>query len=305
MSEVRSKLLKDLVGSKYGKLTVVGYSHREKANTKKIQYRHYWKCNCSCGVSKIMNGSSLKSGNSKSCGCFSRAYRTKHGFLVGLHKENSREIPRFYNIWKGIKQRCTDKNCDNYKRYGGVGIGICKEWINFSCFMEDMYDSYISHHEEFGEKDTSIDRIDNDKGYCKENCRWATCKEQSNNIKKNLVNKDIKYKGGHINLSEFCNKFNLEIKKTNLKLKNGWTPEETIAGKKKIVTKKVKDYLSIVKKYKTNFYKLREKEVLVLSKRYGLDDDQTMTLQEVGNYFGVSRERIRQIEERAMDKLIM
>lgn len=86
---------------------------------------------------------------------------------------------RFYNIYKGMWQRCNDKNFEAYKKYGARGIE-CK-WMIFIDFKRDMYVSYLQHCVDYGEKQTSIDRINNDKGYYKSNCRWATQKEQANN----------------------------------------------------------------------------------------------------------------------------
>jgi hypothetical protein len=85
-----------------------------------------------------------------------------------------------YKIWSGIKQRCLNIKCSHYKHYGGRGITICDRWINsFENFYEDMGQRPNS--------DYSIDRIDNNGNYCKENCRWATELQQKRNMRTNIV----------------------------------------------------------------------------------------------------------------------
>ena len=86
-------------------------------------------------------------------------------------------VSSFYRAWVNMKSRCSNKNTPYYKRYGARGIKVCKKWVKFDGFVDDMFDSY--------EPGLSLDRIDNDKGYYKSNCRWATAKEQANNTRRN------------------------------------------------------------------------------------------------------------------------
>jgi len=81
-----------------------------------------------------------------------------------------------HNLWWGMVQRCTDKSRPAYRGYGGRGITVCERWMTFENFYEDMGDKPAGK---------SLDRIDNDLGYSKDNCRWATQKEQTNNMRAN------------------------------------------------------------------------------------------------------------------------
>ena len=171
------------IGDVFGKLTVL-----EKVF---IKNRTHYLCMCECGHSKTILHSSLVTGNTKSCGCTHPTVR--HGMCN----------TRFYRIWNGIIQRCTKPKCNTYCNYGAKGITISDSWLNFEKFKEDMYESYIKHVEEFGEKQTTIDRIDSRGNYCKENCRWAIYSIQTNNTKVNNRNtsgyKGVSYRnqGGH------------------------------------------------------------------------------------------------------------
>lgn len=86
---------------------------------------------------------------------------------------------RFYNIWCGMITRCNNPNTVYFSRYGGRGIKII--WKSFDEFKDDMYNLYLKHCDEYGEKNTSIDRVNNNGNYSKENCRWATPIMQRNN----------------------------------------------------------------------------------------------------------------------------
>ena len=98
-----------------------------------------------------------------------------------------------YKVWDSMKQRCYNQNNPGYKNYGGRGIKVCDEWLNdFKRFAEDMGPKPTKNH--------SLDRIDNNKGYYKENCRWGTKRQQGNNRRTNIL---ITYQGKTQNLTEW------------------------------------------------------------------------------------------------------
>lgn len=109
----------------------------------------------------------MKSGHSLSCGCGKDgSSKITHG-----HKSRSFTSPT-YSTWRNMHNRCENPNMDNYKYYGDRGIIVCKEWYSFEQFLADM-----------GERPYGmcIERKDNDKGYYKDNCKWATMLEQAKN----------------------------------------------------------------------------------------------------------------------------
>ena len=114
---------------------------------------------------------------------------------------------KFYNTRYGILTRCYNKNARHYSRYGGRGIRVCKRWReDVLNFKKDMYESYLAHIAIYGEKNTSIERIDNLKDYSKSNCKWATVIQQSRNRRSNIV---VEFENEKIILKDLAKKIGM------------------------------------------------------------------------------------------------
>lgn len=136
----------------------------------------------------------------------------KLGVVHGHNPKSGRSLT--YASWAKMIGRCTSKNNDYYTKYGGAGITVCDRWLDFKHFLEDM-----------GERKPglSIDRIDGSKGYYKENCRWATKKEQQNNLRRNIL---VTFKGKTQNITLWCEELELCYTTIVGRFKAGWTPEK-------------------------------------------------------------------------------
>lgn len=164
------------IGQEFGKLTIVENASRFRTAGGHTYLRY--KCKCECGNIVDVRKSSLTSSKVISCGCVQRG---KDGII---HKRHNHYGTPIYQSWFAMKSRCLDKNNESYKNYQGRGITVCDKWLSFSGFYEDMGETYIEGY--------SIDRIDNYKGYSKDNCRWADYQTQAYNKRMLTSNKSGK-----------------------------------------------------------------------------------------------------------------
>lgn len=181
---------KDLTGQTFGRLYVVKLSKKEVRGKRS---RYYWLCQCECGKQCEVRTDCLTTGNTESCGCIHKEVAIQN---VSKHHSHKMSGTCLYHVWQKMKYRCCNQNSNDYERYGGRGITVCDEWLIFEKFaLWAMSRGYSEH--------LSIDRIDNNKGYYPENCRWTDSRTQARNRRSNIK---VIYEGKKITLAEASEK---------------------------------------------------------------------------------------------------
>lgn len=196
-----NKIRNDLTGKRFGKLTVIGFSHFKGSHS-------FWNVKCDCGLEKVIRARQLTSGDTKSCGCigkFSKRYKLDND--------------RIYRMWNHMLSRCYNKNDSSYYRYGERGIIVCDEWKNsYHTFREWAINNGYSD-------ELSIDRIDNDGNYNPNNCKFSTAKEQMNNTS---TNHRIEYKGEIKTVSQWAELYGMDIMQLENRILRGWDIETAL-----------------------------------------------------------------------------
>jgi len=191
----------------YWKLTLTGAIER------RLQWKSvatYVECVCECWAKKWICLNSLRRWITKGCWC------QNYSHLMSK--------TRIYHIYDGICQRCTNSRCREWLYYWGKWVKNL--WNGFEDFYRDMWESYEIHVKEYGERETTIDRIDSNWDYCKENCRWATRKEQNNNL---TSNRKFVYKGKmYQTLTSLCATYWISKPAVKWRLEAGWTIEKAM-----------------------------------------------------------------------------
>jgi hypothetical protein len=200
---VMSMKLIDRVGHTYGRLKVLSRA----PNASKADTNARWNCQCECGKFSLAYGQDLAKGKVKSCGCLNAEQIKKHG--------HSRKP--VYSVWRQLFQRCENPDAPSYKNYGARGITVCDEWRDFNVFLADMG---------FPAKGMTLDRIDNSKGYSKQNCRWATYGQQTNNSRANVR---LELNGKTRTMAEWAKHLNISRDSIHGRLRRGWSVEMALS----------------------------------------------------------------------------
>lgn len=190
-----------ILGKKYGEVEIVEYLRKGPNNERVYLGR------CSCGKTKEFFISNLRTGKTKSCGCLAARALSERSRTHGDRQT------RLYSIWTNMKTRCENENCDSYKHYGAKGIKVCEEWSSsYESFKEwAIKNGYTD--------DLTIDRIDNNRGYYPDNCRWADSRTQSRNRDYAW---NITIDGITKHAKDWCEDYGVNYKTAYTRLSRGW-----------------------------------------------------------------------------------
>jgi hypothetical protein len=178
------------------------------------QRRHFL-MKCKCGKEHISSLEALRSGDAKSCGCL-KIEKFVNYLKTRNYKKHGMSHSREYQSWHAMMDRCRNPNRINYNKYGGVGIGVCERWYDFRNFYKDMGSR---------PEGTSIDRIDNNGNYEPNNCRWATTKQQNNNLSNNVI---IFYQGETMCASDWSKRLGGCESVVASRLSRGWDIKKSV-----------------------------------------------------------------------------
>jgi hypothetical protein len=178
-----NQLPEDFTGRRYGLWTVLAFALSRRGAS-------HWACRCDCGTERVVWGAALKRGGTTGCGCT----RVLSNFRHGHTQAGGGKSPE-YRSWDKMIQRCTNPNHASYPNYGARGITVCDKWRDYAAFFADMGPKPPGRY--------SIERVDNERGYSKDNCIWATQQAQLENRRNTIF---VEFNGERMLLTEACRK---------------------------------------------------------------------------------------------------
>ena len=199
--EILMNIKNDLTGQKFGMLTVLEFAYKKDR-------KNFWLCQCECGNVKIIRQDCFKTTRSiktVSCGCYNKVKNEKN-------KKPHRDT-KLYRVYHAMKSRCYNPNDKAFKWYGARGIEMHKEWL------DDFENFFVWAIENGYEEGLTIERIDVNKDYCPNNCKWITQQEQVLNTRRN---RRYEYKDEFLTITELSEKYNINRNTLNYRLNVGW-----------------------------------------------------------------------------------
>lgn len=166
----------DITGQRFGRLVAIEMAFKKN-------YRSHWRCKCDCGNEIIVDLGNLRSGHTKSCGCYKAEKASETHMKHGHARKACRD--RLYPVWRSMKQRCALENSKAYHWYGERGISVCAEWKDYKTFKDWAYSNGYNPSAKRG--DCTIDRIDVNGNYEPSNCRFVSMKIQNLNKRKGVT----------------------------------------------------------------------------------------------------------------------
>lgn len=193
----------DYTGVRFGRL-VVRSEVNSRSNHRKLS------CVCDCGGSKEVFYTSLQQGSTKSCGCL-------HKEKMKSNAKHGKKGTPVYQSWQHMKSRCLNPNDKNFKWYGKRGVTVCDRWLEFCKFYDDMGDP---------PEGFTIDRTDVNGDYNKDNCTWASRKEQSLNTRRS---RKVTWKGQTLTVKEWSDLLSINYGTLLGRLRRGWLPDRALS----------------------------------------------------------------------------
>lgn len=208
-------MIVEMTGKRFGRWYVVSRAY-PIVNNKFA----YWNCVCDCGKEKVVLGTTLRNGRSKSCSCLRGEHQRVHGCAISgkIHPE--------YRVWMGMRRRCSNPKHWAWKYYGGRGITVCKRWDSFVNFFSDLGCRPTPKHQ--------LERINNSGNYEPSNCKWATRKEEMRNTRQNHL---LTFNEQTLCVKEWSEKTGLRYTTLLGRIQDGWSVSAALSLPKQTLTR--------------------------------------------------------------------